>query len=121
MIMIRNYIIFPILLVAAGLLCSGQGTRPATTPATSAAQSTDVNVTIDNFSFAPQTLTIKAGTRVVWTNRDDTPHTVVQEDFAFRSKALDTDESFSSTFTKPGMYSYFCTIHPKMTGKIIVK
>ena len=79
-------------------------------------------ITIDNFSFGPQTLNVKAGTEVTWVNHDDIPHTVVSEDLiTFRSRALDTDESWSFTFTKPGTYTYFCSIHPKMTAKIIVQ
>ena len=80
-----------------------------------------VDVKIDNFSFSPATITIPAGTTVKWTNRDDIPHTVVNDDQKFESKALDTDESYSYTFTKPGTYPYFCSIHPKMTGKVIVQ
>lgn len=80
-------------------------------------------VKIDNFSFGPATLTVPVGTTVSWTNRDDIPHTVVSSDDAktFKSKVLDTDENFSFTFTKPGSYPYFCSIHPKMTGKVIVQ
>ena len=79
-------------------------------------------IKIDNFSFAPQTLTVPVGSTVTWTNRDDIPHTVVstEDPKAFKSKALDTDERFSFTFSKPGTYSYFCSIHPKMTGKVAV-
>jgi plastocyanin len=78
-------------------------------------------VKIDNFSFGPQALTVQAGTTVNWTNRDDIPHTVVSPDKVFKSKVLDTDEKFSFTFDKPGEYSYFCSIHPKMTGKVVVQ
>jgi plastocyanin len=79
-------------------------------------------VKIDNFTFAPKDLTIPAGTVVRWINRDDIPHTVVSDDkTTFKSKALDTDDSFSYTFTKPGTYSYFCSIHPKMTAKVTVQ
>jgi len=77
-------------------------------------------VKIDNFSFGPPTITVAAGTTVTWTNRDDIPHTVVSTG-AFKSKAMDTDEKFSYTFAKPGTYSYFCSIHPKMTGKVVVQ
>ena len=78
---------------------------------------------IDNFSFTPPTLTVATGTMVTWTNRDDIPHTVVSTDDAktFKSKVLDTDEKFSFTFSKPGTFPYFCSIHPKMTGKVIVQ
>jgi len=82
-----------------------------------------MEVKIDNFSFGPVTLTVPVGTTVTWTNRDDIPHTIVSTDDpkAFKSKALDTDEKFSFTFSKEGTYSYFCSIHPKMTGKVIVQ
>lgn len=80
-------------------------------------------VKIDNFSFSPSTLTVPVGTTVSWTNRDDIPHTVVSTDDSrvFKSKVLDTDEKFSFTFGKPGTYAYFCSIHPKMTGKVVVQ
>jgi plastocyanin len=79
-------------------------------------------VKIDNFAFSPSELKVAAGTTVEWVNRDDIPHTVVSDDkTTFKSKALDTDDKFSYTFTKPGIYPYFCSIHPKMTGKIIVQ
>jgi len=78
-------------------------------------------IKIDNFSFAPTTLTVVAGTTVTWTNRDDVPHTVVSDDKLFKSKVLDTDEKFSYTFTTPGTYPYFCSVHPKMTAKIVVQ
>jgi plastocyanin len=78
-------------------------------------------VKIDNFTFGPGTLTVAVGTTVTWTNKDDIPHTVVSTDGAFKSKVLDTDEKFSFTFSKPGSYPYFCSIHPKMTGKVVVQ
>jgi len=78
-------------------------------------------ITIDNFTFSPPTITIPAGATVTWTNRDDTPHTVRAVDGAFHSKAMDTAESYSFTFAKPGVYRYFCSLHPKMVGQVIVK
>lgn len=78
-------------------------------------------VKIDNFSFGPQTLTVSVGTTVTWANRDDIPHTIVSTDGVFKSKVRDTDETFSYTFDKPGTYTYFCSVHPKMTGTIVVK
>ena len=80
-------------------------------------------VTIDNFSFTPATITVAAGSTVRWTNRDDIPHTVVSDDngATFKSKALDTDDNFAFTFSKPGTYSYFCSLHPKMKGQVVVK
>jgi plastocyanin len=78
-------------------------------------------VVIDNFTFSPQELTVPPGTTVTWVNHDDIPHTVTEENKAFRSKALDTDDKFSFTFNTPGDFSYFCSLHPHMTGKITVK
>ena len=78
-------------------------------------------VKIDNFSFGPSALTVAVGTTVTWTNRDDIPHTVVSTDKLFKSKTLDTDEKFSFTFDKAGTYPYFCSIHPKMTGTVVVQ
>jgi amicyanin len=80
-------------------------------------------VNIDNFSFSPNELTIPAGTTVTWTNRDDIPHTVVSSDDpkAFKSKVMDTDDKFSFTFSKPGTFPYFCSVHPKMVGKVVVQ
>jgi plastocyanin len=81
----------------------------------------NAEVKIDNFSFGPQTLTVSVGATVTWTNRDDIPHTVVSTDGVFKSKVRDTDEKFSYTFTKTGTYPYFCSVHPKMTGKVVVQ
>jgi plastocyanin len=78
-------------------------------------------VIIQNFSFAPATLTVKAGTKVTWVNRDDEPHTAADTDKRFKSSTLDTGDKFSFTFNEPGTYNYYCTLHPKMTGQIIVK
>jgi plastocyanin len=106
------------MIAAAVLLVSG--TRGLAASAEQA-QASSVEVKIDNFSFGPAALTVTVGTTVTWTNRDDIPHTVVSDDKVFKSKVLDTDEKFSFTFTKPGTYGYFCSIHPKMTGKVIVQ
>jgi len=78
-------------------------------------------ITIDNFTFGPAELTVAVGTTVTWLNHDDIPHSVVQKDKTFRSKALDTDDSYSFTFTAPGTFDYFCGLHPQMVGKVIVK
>ena len=79
------------------------------------------SVKIDNFVFGPQTLTVPVGATVTWTNSDDIPHTSVSTEGVFKSKVLDTDEKFSYTFTKAGTYPYYCTIHPKMTGTVVVQ
>ena len=78
-------------------------------------------VSIDNFMFGPMEMPVPVGTAVTWVNRDDVPHTVVSVDHQFKSQALDTDEKFSFTFQKAGTYEYFCSVHPKMVGKIFVK
>jgi plastocyanin len=92
------------------------------TNATAADNPVATQVTIDNFSFAPTALTVAAGTAVTWVNHDDIPHTVVSDDkITFKSHALDTDEKFTFTFAKPGTYTYFCSLHPKMTAKVIVQ
>jgi plastocyanin len=83
-------------------------------------QSDSNQVNIDNFSFTPPTLTVPVGTKVTWVNHDDVPHIVTNTDKRFVSPVLDTDEKFSYTFTTPGTYNYYCSIHPKMTAKIIV-
>ena len=89
--------------------------------AITAAASTAAHVKIDNFSFNAQTITVPAGTEIRWTNHDDIPHTVVSEDKSFKSRVLDTDEQFTYTPTKPGTYKYFCSLHPKMTGTVVVQ
>jgi plastocyanin len=89
--------------------------------ASSLAQNSVAPVTIDNFVFGPDRLIIKAGTTVTWSNRDDIPHTVASKDRLFKSKVMDTDESYSFTFTTPGEYGYFCSLHPHMTGTIVVE
>ena len=80
-----------------------------------------ISITIDNFSFTPKEITVSKGTTVTWVNHDDVPHTVVSTDKKFKSRALDTDEKFSFTFSDTGAYGYFCSVHPVMTGKVIVK
>src|ERR1700751_1037905 len=81
----------------------------------------NAEVKIDNFVFGPQTLTVPIGATVTWTNKDDIPHTTVSTDGVFKSKVMDTDEKFSYTFTKAGTYPYYCSIHSKMTGTVVVK
>lgn len=89
-------------------------TRAAPAPAAAA-------VTIDNFTFKAPVVTVKPGTTVTWTNGDDIPHTVVSKDGVFKSKVLDTGDRFSFTFAKAGQFGYYCSLHPHMTGTIIVK
>ncbi|HLO19035.1 MAG TPA: cupredoxin family copper-binding protein [Sphingomicrobium sp.] len=105
-------------LVASALMLSTAAVMtkaaPAPVPASTA-------VHIGNFTFKDPVLTVKPGTMVTWTNDDDIPHTVVSKDGAFKSKVLDTGNEFSFTFAKPGQFGYFCSLHPHMTGTIIVK
>ena len=105
------------LVIGLGTIAIGPVSVLASAP--QKAETTEVK--IDNFSFGPGTLTVPAGTTVTWINRDDIPHTVVSTEGVFKSKVLDTDEKFSFTFSKAGTYPYFCSIHPKMTGKVIVQ
>ena len=78
-------------------------------------------ITIDNFTFTPKELTVAVGTTIKWVNHDDIPHTIVEKKTTFRSKALDTDDSYSFTFTSAGTFDYFCGLHPHMVGQVIVK
>jgi len=78
-------------------------------------------VRVDNFTFAPDTLTVPVNSTVTWVNKDDIPHVIASNDGLFKSKALDTDQKYSYTFTKAGTYPYYCSIHPKMVGKVVVQ
>jgi amicyanin len=89
--------------------------------ASARAQDANAVITIDNFTFAPPELNVTVGTTVKWVNHDDIPHTVVEKNTTFRSKALDTDDSYSFTFKTAGTFDYFCGLHPHMVGKVIVK
>lgn len=103
-------------------LALGAAATPGSAGGTGGKPATPTEVKIDNFSFGPPTVTIPAGTTITWTNNDDVPHVVSSDDNKmFKSKALDTDDHFSFTFTKPGTYNYYCAIHPKMTAKIVVQ
>jgi len=106
---IRNFIRVASLLV---LIAATPATQPAA-----------VQVKIDNFKFDPREIVVPIGTKVTWTNADDVPHTATAkgEDPSFDSGAIDTDEKFSFTFTKPGVYTYYCKVHPHMTGVVTVK
>ncbi len=97
------------LVLGAGVLLAAPGDPPST-------------ISIDNFTFAPATLTVKAGSTVTWVNKDDIPHAIASSTSAFtKSKALDTDDKYSFTFTTPGTYKYFCYLHPHMVGSIVVE
>jgi len=104
-------------MIATLLLFAG----PPSVRANDQPSAANAEVKIDNFSFGPQTITVPVGATVTWTNKDDVPHTSVSTEGVFKSKVMDTDEQFSYTFTKAGSYPYYCTIHPKMTGKVLVQ
>lgn len=101
-------------------IATGLGTGILTARQVRAATETPAVITIDNFTFGPANLTVPAGTIVTWTNHDDIPHSVVATDKAFRSAALDTNDSYTFTFKTAGTFAYFCGLHPHMTGKVIV-
>ena len=105
-------------LVIVALMMAG---RTNSSGATAAEEKPATEIKIDNFSFSPNTVTVPVGGTVRWTNHDDVPHNVVNQDKSFKSKTMDTDENFSYTFTKPGTYTYYCSIHPRMTGKVVVQ
>ena len=114
-------------IIASPLVFTGLASLLAATPARLSAGDTAVQagaqaaIQIDNFHYTPPSLIVVSGTTVTWTNADDSPHTVREKDGKFKSAALDTDDTFSQTFAAPGEYEYFCSIHPYMTGKIVVK
>jgi plastocyanin len=93
----------------------------ATALPTASAHAAGTEVKIDNFAFAPQRVVVKAGTTVTWINDDDIPHTIASSTKLFKSNALDTKDKYSFTFTTPGAYEYFCSLHPHMTGTIVVE
>jgi plastocyanin len=105
-------------LILVALMVAGRANGSA---ANAAEEKPAAEIKIDNFSFSPNAVTVPVGSTVRWTNHDDVPHNVVNDDKSIKSKTMDTDENFSYTFTKPGTYTYYCSIHPKMTGKIVVQ
>jgi plastocyanin len=110
-----------VLFVALAVLSTIRG-KEAETAKAGLAKSSKSEVVIANFSFAPQTFTLPAGATVTWTNRDNEPHTVTSADNRFpKSPVLKPGQSFSNTFTAAGTYPYFCSVHPRMTGKIVIK
>jgi plastocyanin len=106
----------PVMIAMLALVSGPSSVRANDQPSAATAE-----VKIDNFSFEPQTLIVTVGTRVTWTNRDDIPHTSVSTEGVWKSKVMDTDETFSYPFTKAGTYPCYCTIHTKMTGKVVVQ
>ena len=112
---------FKILSFQIAVLAAGGVMMTTVATMTHAAAPPAAAVQIDNFTFEAPTLTVRPGTTVTWTNQDDIPHTVVANDKSFKSRVLDSDERFAFTFTRPGEYAYFCSLHPHMVGKVIVR
>jgi plastocyanin len=110
-----------ILTLQLTVLAAGAAMLSTVATTTRAAPPPAAAVQIANFTFKNPVVTVKPGTTVTWTNADDIPHTVVSKDGLFRSKVLDSGDRFSFTFAKPGQFGYFCSIHPHMTGMVIVK
>jgi plastocyanin len=109
-------VVMPVMISVVLLFAGSSRVRASDQPSTA-----NVAIKIDNFVFGPQAITVPVGTTVTWTNSDDIPHTAVSTDGVFKSNVMDTDEKFSYTFSKAGTYSYYCSVHPKMTGQIVVK
>ena len=112
---------FKTLTFQLAVLASGGLMMTTVATMTHAAAPAAAAVQIDNFTFNAMTVTVKPGTTVTWTNQDDIPHTVVSKTGVFKSKVLDTGDKFSFTFAKAGQFGYYCSLHPHMTGTIIVK
>jgi plastocyanin len=111
-------------LLGIAKVSSVQGNHPLAVvdlPLAAKESSDDPEVKINNFTFDPAVQTVSPGAKVTWTNHDDQPHTVTSTTKVFDSPPLDTDDHFSFTFEKQGEYSYYCKIHPRMTGKVVVK
>ena len=123
--LLRARVVAPAVVAAAALSLAGSALAASTATREQAAADTGgptYRVQIHDFAFSPKEITVPVGARIVWTNRDDEPHTIVSAAGAFKpSQALDTDDSFSAILDKPGTYAYFCGIHPMMVGKITVK
>ena len=109
-------VVMPVMIVMLLLVAGSSRLRASDQPSTA-----NVAIKIDNFVFGPQAITVPVGTTVTWTNSDDIPHTAVSTDGVFKSKVMDTNEKFSYTFTKSGTYPYYCSVHPKMTGQVVVR
>lgn len=117
----RRRISVAILIAAPVMAIPGLRAGRGSAMACAQQKASTMEIKIDNFSFGPADVSIPVGTTVTWTNRDDIPHTVVSTEKVFKSKLLDTDEKFSFTFAQAGTYPYFCSIHPKMAGRIVVQ
>jgi len=107
--------------VATFLVLGVAGAQQQGAQAQQAAATNEAEISIQNFHFMPETLTVKAGTAITWVNRDEEPHNVVSLERVFRSKAIDGGEKFTAVIDKPGTYNYMCAVHPHMRGQIVVQ
>ena len=105
--------------LSLAVLSASERASAAASPESSTGSAAEVK--IDNFAFTPGVITVKVGTEVTWINHDDIPHTVDSTQGKFKSAALDTDSKFQFRFTEPGEYPFYCRMHPKMTGKVVVQ
>ena len=118
---------FALIVIVVFISLSGAAVLSALEPASAAAGSPEsstgsaAEVKIDNFAYTPGVITVKVGTEVTWINHDDIPHTVDSTQGKFKSAALDTDNKFQFRFTEPGEYPFYCRMHPRMTGKVVVQ
>jgi plastocyanin len=116
----RSWMLVQLMFAVFVAVAAAVALRPAPAAAAEAKVQTKI-VQIDNFTFDPETLVVPVNTTVTWVNKDDIPHVIASSNGLFKSKALDTDDRYSFTFTKAGTYPYYCTVHPKMEGKIVVR
>src|SRR6266496_2145577 len=117
----RKNLFFSVLVVALPLALAAVLILHPTRAKSDDTKAAPAEVRVDNFTFGPDTLTVPANSTVTWINKDDVPHVIASNDGLFKSKALDTDDKYSYTFAKAGTYSYYCSIHPKMIGKVVVQ
>ena len=117
----RRKLFFSVLVVALPLALAAILILHPTRAKSVDTKAAPAEVRVDNFTFGPDMLTVPANSTVTWVNKDDVPHVIASNDGLFKSKALDTDDKYSYTFAKAGSYSYYCSIHPKMIGKVVVQ
>lgn len=116
----RSWMLVKLMFAVSVAVAAAVALRPTSAAAAEAKVQTKI-VQIDNFTFTPETLIVPVNTTITWVNKDDIPHVIAGSNGLFKSKALDTDDRYSFTFTKAGTYPYYCTVHPKMEGKIVVR
>jgi plastocyanin len=119
---VRKIFMLSAMAALCGVAVPGMAADASSSSAAASSKGKSIEVTIEKFAFQPKALNVPVGTKVVWTNKDEEPHTVTSAGELFKSSmALDGGDTYSVTFAKPGTYTYFCTVHPFMTGTIVVK